>query len=111
MDKAILDSYVEKLTALLQCAITADEVMHTDIKPRNKDNPMKSMFWLQGAKNGILIFFFRILTEQENRLNMEVLAHAKQAIGGGDNPLSLEEYLNSAVSVLAGYGYEIPINE
>lgn len=111
MDKAILDGYTEKLNAMVQCAITADEVMHTDIKPRNQDNPMYSMMWLEGAKNGLLIFLFRILTEQEGQLNREVLAHAKQAVGGGDNPLSLDEYLNSAVAVLAGYGYEIPLDE
>lgn len=106
-DKAVIESYVAKLDQMLQCEIMVTNVMLPEIKSHNEDNPKNSLIWWDGAKNGLLVFFFRILSPEEQKLNTQVLAHAKKALGGGDNPISLDNYVDSAVAVLAQHGFEV----
>ncbi|MCM1217186.1 MAG: hypothetical protein NC081_05385 [Roseburia sp.] len=111
MEKSAIDGYVEKLAVMISGCIDVHTVFSSDIKPRNTENPMQSMFWLQGAQNGVLIYFFRTLSADEQEINMLVLNEATHIIGGTEKPLDVMDYIDAAVTVLGRLGIRIALPE
>lgn len=110
MEQITIEGYIGKFANLIQSFLFIDEILNEDIRPKNKDNPINSVFWRQGAANGAFVYFSSILTPTEMEINKMVIARLK---GDGDSntPIDPFDYIDQAVIVLEEMGYHIPIPE
>ena len=105
MDRKAVEGYAAKLACLVD-ALGATEVMfQDDIKAQNHDDPINALFWRQGAKNGCLLFFLRLLSEGEREISALVFQRIKEA-PNGDGHIDPEDYLGAALAVLHGLGWQ-----
>lgn len=110
MEQLTTDGYIEKFSKLVQSYLFIDEILNTDIRPKNKNNPTNAVFWRQGAANGAFLYFSSTLTPGEMEINKMVLARLK-GDRGCDTPIDPFDYVDEAVKVLEEMGYHIPIPE
>ena len=107
--KTSIESYVKKFGKLLECCIYVEDILRTDIRPRNKERPLNNLFWRQGAMNGVFIFFLRLLMSEEHKISGLVFNKVEKEGGGGDQPVDVQNYIEAAVAVLDDLGYHIPL--
>ena len=94
MDQKTVEGFAAKLACLVDALGATEVVFREDIKRQNRDDPNHALFWLQGAKNGCLLFFLRLLSEGEREVSALVFQHIK------------DDYLGAAMAVLHGLGWQ-----
>lgn len=105
MDQKTVEGFAAKLACLVDALGATEVVFREDIKRQNRDDPNHALFWLQGAKNGCLLFFLRLLSEGEREVSALVFQHIK-ASPGGDGHIDPDDYLGAAMAVLHGLGWQ-----
>lgn len=109
MKHTIIESYVEKLSQLVDSCVWVQRSYEFQIKGKYPDHPMYEEFWKIGSYDGALIYFLRSLTEEEKKISKMVFA--KIAETGSEKNVDAVDYMDAAVEVLDDLGFHIPIPE
>jgi hypothetical protein len=109
MKHTIIESYVEKLSQLVDSCVWVQRSYEFQIKGKYPDHPMYEEFWKIGSYDGALIYFLRSLTEEEKKISKMVFA--KIAETDSEKNVDAVDYMDAAVEVLDDLGFHIPIPE
>lgn len=107
VDDMVVEAYIGKLNKLLESCLRMGRIYDNDIKPRCQEDARFEAGWKDGACNGALLYFLMTQTEEEKEISARVFDEAMGDIGG-DELIRVMDYVNAALKLLGGLGYDVP---